>query len=83
MLFIHRVKIKYIYSIRNVLFLASQGEINGIFVKKMNFLFIMFNFKRDILFAPNDVIHARTLRHILMTLHNVQSLRKLKSQEQE
>ena len=73
------MKQKYAYSIRNVLFLASRGELIGIFVKKMNFLFIMFNFKRDILFAPHDVIHARTLRHILMTLHYVQCLRKLKS----
>ena len=57
------MKQKYAYSNRNVLFLASRGEINDIFIKKINFLFIMFNFKRDILFATNDVIHARTLRH--------------------
>ena len=32
--------------------------------KKMNFLFIIYNFKRDRFFALNDVKHIRTLRHI-------------------
>ena len=32
--------------------------------KEMNFLFIIYNFKRDRLFALNDVIYVRTLRHI-------------------
>ena len=30
----------------------------------MNFLFIIYNFKRNRFFALNDVIHVRTLRHI-------------------
>ena len=32
--------------------------------KKMIFLFILYNFKRDSFFELNDVIHVRTLRHI-------------------
>ena len=31
--------------------------------KKMNFLFVIYNFKHDIFFALNDVIHVHTLRH--------------------
>ena len=49
-----------------ILFLASRDEINGIpvFVTKMNFLFIIFNLKRDRFLALNDVLHVRTKRHI-------------------
>ena len=32
--------------------------------KHLNFLLIIYNFKRDRYFALNDVIHVRTLRHI-------------------
>ena len=32
--------------------------------KKNNFLFIIYNLKRDRFFALNDVIHVRKLRHI-------------------
>ena len=34
------------------------------FQKKMNFLFIIYNFKQDRFFALNDVMRGRTLRHI-------------------
>ena len=30
----------------------------------LNFLFIIYHFKRNRFFAVNDVIHVRTLRHI-------------------
>ena len=32
--------------------------------KNFNILFIIYNFKCDIFFALNDVIHVRTLLHI-------------------
>ena len=32
--------------------------------QKLNFLFIIYNFKRDGFFALNDVIYVGTLRHI-------------------
>ena len=38
-----------------------RGE--GIFMTFF-FLFIIFNFKRDIVVALNDVIYVRTIRHI-------------------
>ena len=46
---------------RNIHFLASRDEINGILIKKkMNFLFIIYKFKRS-----SDFLHyVRTLRHI-------------------
>ena len=32
--------------------------------KNLNFLFIIYHFKRNNFFSLNDVIHVRTLRHI-------------------
>ena len=49
----------YIFSLLNF------TEINGIFMtKKLNFLFIIYTFKRDRFFALNDVKHIHTSRHI-------------------
>ena len=45
-------------------FLASHDEMNAIFMTKMNFLFIIYNFKRDRFFALIDIIDVHTLRHI-------------------
>ena len=46
-------------------FLPSRDEINGIIHdKKLNFLFIIYNFKHDRFFALNDVIQVRISRHI-------------------
>ena len=55
-------------------FFASRDEINSIHSKNLNFLFIIYNFKRNRFLALNDIINVRTLRHInddvtsLMTL---------------
>ena len=32
--------------------------------RNLNFLFILYNLKRNRFFTVNDVIHVRTLRHI-------------------
>ena len=66
--FIHLVNRENVYFMRGFMkyeCFASLDEINGIFMaKEINFLFIIYNFKRDRLFALNDAIHVRTLRHI-------------------
>ena len=42
-------------------------------IARAPFLFIIYNFKRNIFFfAVNDAIHVRTLCHINDDLHNVQ-----------
>ena len=51
-------------------FILSSEAKNAYFMsgksmnENLNFLFIIYNFKCDRLFALNDVIHIRTLRHI-------------------
>ena len=47
----------YIFSLHEMKEMAYSFQ-------KMNFLFIIYNLKRDGCFAQNDVIHVRTLRHI-------------------
>ena len=48
--------------VNNAYFMRSNKWL--IYSKILNFLFIIYNFKRDRFFALNDVIHARTIRHI-------------------
>ena len=49
----------------NEIYIFSLHEMNKwhIHDKNLNFLFIIFTFKRDRFFALNDVIHIRTIRY--------------------
>ena len=46
----------YIFSLHGMKLMAYSS-------KNLNFLFIIYHFKRYRFFAVNDVIHVRTLRH--------------------
>ena len=54
---------------KNAYFMSGEA-MNEIYIfslilsKNLNFLFILYNFKHDRMFALNEVIHDHTLRHI-------------------